>query len=83
MRVSEEQPWATYYPATVYDVAMVLDGGGIWAYGDCGNGAGTFAATSLHIIDTPISIATDTLCLPLDAWRKWKTDHPTRPTTSQ
>lgn len=66
------------YRATQYDVGMISARGGIWAYGDCDNGFGTIPAVSLHVLDVPISLVTDTLFLPLDAFRKPGSSHPTQ-----
>lgn len=64
---------ANFYPATVYDGITIGTGGGIWAAGDCANGLGPVAGwglvVPLHVVDLPISIATDTLLLPIDAVR--------------
>jgi uncharacterized protein YceK len=65
------------YRATQYDVGMICEGGGIWAYGDCDNGIGTIPAVSLHVLDVPISLVTDTLFLPFDVFRKQGNSHST------
>ena len=64
---------ADYYPATIADVSIISSGGGIYAYGDCNNGfgpvVGWLVVVPLHLIDLPISIVIDTICLPYDAIR--------------
>ena len=45
----------------------------MYARGDCDNGLGTtagwFVVVPLHMLDLPISVLTDTLCLPADIVR--------------
>lgn len=66
-RFSDER---TIYPATLYDGAIIFTFAGFYAYGDCNNGCGWRRALTviwpLHILDLPVSLVTDTICLPYD-----------------
>jgi uncharacterized protein YceK len=61
------------YPATKADAYVISTGGGIYAAGDCNNGLGPvmgwLVIVPLHIVDLPVSLVTDTICLPFDARR--------------
>jgi uncharacterized protein YceK len=66
-------PGPTVYPAVQVDVGMLRYG----LQETSGVGSKLFLGTC-HIIDLPISVITDTICLPYDAWRVMS-----RPDTNQ
>ena len=61
------------YGATRLDAMTVRTGGGVYAFGDDDNGLGPVVgwvvAVPLLIIDTPVSLVTDTAFLPWDLYR--------------
>ena len=61
--------YTAFYPSTAYDVVAVGLGGIKWIAGDhetTPSGFDLGLVVPFHIVDIPISIATDTLCLPWD-----------------
>ena len=61
--------FAAFYPATDYDLVAISSGGRDWLAGhhaDTVSGWNLALVVPLHIVDLPISLATDTLCLPWD-----------------
>jgi uncharacterized protein YceK len=61
--------FTAFYPATDYDLVAISTGGRDWLAGhhaDTVSGWNLALVVPLHILDLPISLATDTLCLPWD-----------------
>ncbi len=63
--------FTAFYPATAYDVTAISTGGRDWLGGHpeaeaSPSGLDLGLVVPLHILDVPISAATDTLCLPWD-----------------
>ncbi|MEI6564092.1 MAG: YceK/YidQ family lipoprotein [bacterium] len=62
-----------YYPATQWDVMTIRSGGGLFV-GPPGGSPGVphvvgwLLIVPLHILDLPVSLATDTICLPSDCY---------------
>ncbi len=63
--------YTAFCPATAYDVVAIGTGGRKWVAGHpesepTSSGWDLDLVVPLHIVDLPISVATDTLCLPWD-----------------
>ncbi len=66
--------FTAFYPATAYDAMAIGSGGRDWLAGHPESGPHSVwdsglelgLVVPLHILDLPISFATDTLCLPWD-----------------
>ncbi len=60
--------YTAFYPATDYDLVAISTGGRDWLAGGHGEPSRWEAAfvVPFHVLDIPISIATDTLCIPVD-----------------
>ncbi len=63
--------FTAFYPATAYDVVAISTGGRDWLGGHpcaeaTASGWDLGLVVPLHILDLPISLVTDTLCLPWD-----------------
>ncbi len=63
--------YTAFYPATDYDLVAIRTGGRDWLAGHPESEAAPSAwdlllVVPFHILDLPISLATDTLCLPWD-----------------